>query len=110
MTALERELKKSLKRQEELFLKELENATRFYEDNLMRITESYNKQINKAVSLLEKQEKALQGFELLSNEVKISLDEKLLTSLQTQIDTLIYWLRKMITTEKDLSAELKKKY
>jgi uracil DNA glycosylase len=82
MTQLERELKRELELQRELFSRELSSITKRYEDNLLRIGSGYQKMIDEQKSIIEKQNQIFIKYGEISKNLQISIDNQSLQSLK----------------------------
>lgn len=89
MTQLERELKATLKMQEQIFKDELKEVTTAYEKYLKEISTAYTKQMSEALEVIErqnstitKQSEALEKYESISTNWQISIDKEQVSNLE----------------------------
>lgn len=113
MTQLERELKLTLKAQEELFKSELESIKTLYVNELQGMKKDYLKRMGKAMnlvdeqtSIIEKQSEVLRKYEQLSLNVQISIDEEQVQSLTDNHKALNKRLDSLEEQDKDLLEQL----
>lgn len=83
MTQLERELKATLQIQEEMFSKELKNVTKIYEKHLTDITTAYDKQMSEALEVIERQNKTLEKYHKVSQDINININEEQVMELES---------------------------
>jgi len=82
MTQLERELKATLKIQEELFKDEIQSISESYEKNLKDISTAYNKQMSEALEVIERQNKTLEKYHKVSQDINININEEQVMELE----------------------------
>ena len=83
MTQLERELKATLKIQEELFKDEIQSISASYEKNLKDISTAYNKQMSEALEVIERQNKTLEKYHKVSQDINININEEQVMELES---------------------------
>lgn len=94
MTQLERELKQTLRVQEELFKSELEKVTRQYVRSLEDCKTSYNQIVSGQQTIIEGQSEELKLYEKASRNIRIRLDDSQVTVLTEQVEDLKSLLNK----------------
>lgn len=82
MTQLERELKATIKIQEELFKEEIQSVSASYEKSLKEISTAYTKQMSEALEVIERQSKTLDKYESISTNWQISIDEEQIANME----------------------------
>lgn len=83
MTELERELKATIKIQEEIFKDELQKVTTAYEKSIEQISTAYSNQMKEALAVIERQSQTLSKYESISTNWQISIDEKQVANLES---------------------------
>lgn len=83
MTQLERELKATIKIQEEIFKDELQKVTTAYEKSIEQISTAYSNQMKEALAVIERQSQTLSKYESISTNWQISIDEKQVANLES---------------------------
>ena len=83
MTQLERELKATIKIQEEIFKDELQKVATAYEKNIKQVSTAYSNQMKEALVVIGRQSQTLSKYESISTNWQISIDEEQMENMES---------------------------
>ena len=106
MTQLERELKKELELQRELFGRELSSVTKQYETNLQKIERGYRQIIEDQKRVIDQQSQTLERYSNVTKSMQISIDEEQLQALKNSHTKLMLRLDALEKQDEDLLTQL----